>query len=46
MRVMRYSAKTTEVYVSKLYQKVGCHSRMELVLAVERGEISDLLTHV
>ena len=40
--VMHYSAKTIEVYVSRLYQKVGCHSRMELVLAAERGEISDL----
>ncbi len=40
--VLHYSAKTTEVYVSRLYQKVGCHSRLELVLAAERGEISGL----
>ena len=37
--VMLYSAKTIEVYVSRLYQKVGCRSRLELVMAVERGEI-------
>jgi DNA-binding CsgD family transcriptional regulator len=40
--VMNYSAKTIEVYVSRLYQKVGYHSRMELVLAAERGELSVL----
>lgn len=40
--VLHYSAKTIEVYVSRLYQKVGCHSRLELVLAAERGEISGL----
>jgi DNA-binding CsgD family transcriptional regulator/tetratricopeptide (TPR) repeat protein len=44
--VMHYSAKTIEVYVSRLYQKVGCHSRLELVLAAERGEISGLPTDV
>jgi DNA-binding CsgD family transcriptional regulator/tetratricopeptide (TPR) repeat protein len=38
--VMHYSAKTIEVYLSRLYQKVGYHSRLELVLAAERGEIS------
>lgn len=37
-----YSAKTIEVYVSRLYQKVGCHSRLELVLAAERGELGTL----
>ena len=40
--VMHYSAKTIEVYVSRLYQKVGYHSRLELVLAAERGELSGL----
>ena len=40
--VMHYSAKTIEVYVSRLYQKVGYHSRLELVLAAERGELSML----
>jgi DNA-binding CsgD family transcriptional regulator len=40
--VMHYSAKTIEVYVSRLYQKVGYHSRLELVLAAERGELSVL----
>jgi DNA-binding CsgD family transcriptional regulator len=40
--VMHYSAKTIEVYVSRLYQKVGCRSRLELVLAAERGEIDGL----
>ncbi len=38
--VMHYSVKTIEVYLSRLYQKLGCHSRLELVLAAERGEIS------
>ena len=37
--VMHYSTKTIEVYVSRLYQKVGCRSRLELVMAIERGEI-------
>jgi len=40
--VMHYSAKTIEVYVSRLYQKVGCRTRLELVLAAERGEIAGL----
>ncbi len=40
--VLHYSAKTIEVYVSRLYQKVGCRSRLELVLAAERGEIGGL----
>jgi DNA-binding NarL/FixJ family response regulator len=40
--ILHYSPKTIEVYVSRLYQKVGCHSRLELVLAAERGEISGL----
>jgi DNA-binding NarL/FixJ family response regulator len=34
--VLHYSAKTIEVYMSRLYQKVGCHSRLELVLVAER----------
>jgi DNA-binding NarL/FixJ family response regulator len=42
--VMHYSAKTIEVYVSRLYQKVGYRSRLELVLAAERGEIHGLPT--
>jgi DNA-binding CsgD family transcriptional regulator len=42
--VLHYSPKTIEVYVSRLYQKVGCHSRLELVLAAERGEINGLAT--
>jgi DNA-binding CsgD family transcriptional regulator len=37
--VLHYSAKTIEVYLSRLYQKLGYHSRLELVLAAERGEI-------
>ncbi len=37
--VLHYSTKTVEVYLSRLYQKVGCHSRVELVLAAERGEL-------
>lgn len=39
--VLHYSAKTIEVYLSRLYQKVGCHSRLELVVAAERGELSE-----
>jgi DNA-binding NarL/FixJ family response regulator len=42
--ILHYSPKTIEVYVSRLYQKVGCHSRLELVLAAERGEINGLAT--
>ncbi len=37
--ILHYSAKTVEVYLSRLYQKVGCHSRVELVLAAERSEL-------
>ena len=37
--VLHYSVKTIEVYLSRLYQKVGCHSRVELVLAAERGSL-------
>jgi DNA-binding CsgD family transcriptional regulator/tetratricopeptide (TPR) repeat protein len=40
--ILHYSPKTIEVYVSRLYQKVGCHSRLELVVAAERGEINGL----
>jgi DNA-binding CsgD family transcriptional regulator len=40
--VLHYSAKTIEVYLSRLYQKAGYHSRLELVLAAERGELGDL----
>ena len=38
--LMHHSTKTIEVYVSRLYHKVGCRSRLELVKAVERGEIN------
>jgi len=38
--VMHYSPKTIEVYLSRLYQKIGCHFRVELVLAAERGELA------
>jgi hypothetical protein len=31
-------AKTIEVYMSRLCQKVGCHSCLELVLMAERGQ--------
>jgi DNA-binding NarL/FixJ family response regulator len=40
--VMHYSPKTVEVYLSRLYQKLGSHSRLEVVLASERGEIPGL----
>lgn len=43
--ILHYSPKTIEVYVSRLYQKVGCHSRLELVLAAERGEINGFATN-
>jgi DNA-binding CsgD family transcriptional regulator/tetratricopeptide (TPR) repeat protein len=42
--VMHYSGKTIEVYVSRLYQKLGYRSRLELILAAERGELSMPLT--
>lgn len=41
--VMHYSPKTIEVYVSRLYRKVGYRSRIELILAAERGELRELL---
>jgi DNA-binding CsgD family transcriptional regulator/tetratricopeptide (TPR) repeat protein len=37
--VLHYSVKTIEVYLSRLYQKVGCHSRVGLALAAERGHL-------
>lgn len=36
--MLHYSAKTIEVCMSRLYQEVGCHSRLELVLAAVRGQ--------
>jgi hypothetical protein len=39
IRGVAYSAKAIEVYVSRLDQKVGCHSRLELVLATEDGQL-------
>jgi DNA-binding NarL/FixJ family response regulator len=38
-QVLHYSPKTVEIYLSRLYKKVGCRSRVELVVAAERGEL-------
>ncbi|WP_405140508.1 LuxR C-terminal-related transcriptional regulator [Sphaerisporangium sp. NBC_01403] len=36
---LHYSRKTVEVYLSRVYAKTGLHSRVELALAYERGEV-------
>ncbi len=36
---MHYSVKTVEVYLTRLYAKTGCRSRIELARAVDRGDI-------
>lgn len=35
-QVMHYSRKTVEAYLSRLYRKTGCHSRVGLVVAIDR----------
>jgi DNA-binding NarL/FixJ family response regulator len=37
---MHYSAKTIEVYLSRVYAKSGCGSRLELIRAVDTGAIA------
>jgi DNA-binding CsgD family transcriptional regulator len=36
---LHYSRKTVEVYLTRVYAKTGLHSRVELALAYERGEV-------
>lgn len=36
---LHYSPKTIEVYLSRVYTKTGCPSRLELIRAVDRGEL-------
>ncbi|WP_214106330.1 ATP-binding protein [Acrocarpospora catenulata] len=36
---LHYSRKTVEVYLTRVYAKTGLKSRVELALAVERGEL-------
>ncbi|GAA0407031.1 LuxR family transcriptional regulator [Microbispora corallina] len=36
---LHYSRKTVEVYLTRVYAKTGFRSRVELALAVERGEL-------
>ena len=36
---MHYSRKTIEVYLSRVYVKTGSASRLELIRAVERGDL-------
>ena len=36
---MHYSIKTVEVYLTRLYSKVDCRTRLELARAVDRGDI-------
>jgi len=37
--VMSYSTKTIEAYLTRLYRKTGYTSRIELIVAHERGDI-------
>jgi DNA-binding NarL/FixJ family response regulator len=36
---MHYSRKTIEVYLSRVYAKTGCASRLELIRAVDTGSV-------
>jgi DNA-binding CsgD family transcriptional regulator len=36
---MSYSRKTIEVYLSRVYAKTGCASRLELIRAVDTGAV-------
>jgi DNA-binding CsgD family transcriptional regulator len=36
---MHYSRKTIEVYLSRVYAKTGCGSRLELIRAVDSGAV-------
>ena len=36
---MHYSMKTIEVYLSRVYAKTGCSSRLELIRAVDAGTV-------
>ncbi len=36
---VHYSPKTVEVYLSRVYAKTGCTSRVELALAVKEGKV-------
>ncbi|WP_162942314.1 helix-turn-helix transcriptional regulator [Desertimonas flava] len=38
-RRMSFSPKTIEVYLSRIYAKTGCRSRVELAVAVQRDEL-------
>jgi DNA-binding NarL/FixJ family response regulator len=37
---MNYSTKTIEVYLSRIYTKTGCASRLELIRAVDTGSVA------
>jgi len=37
---MHYSEKTVEVYLSRVYAKTGCGSRVKLVQAVASGALA------
>lgn len=41
-QVLHYSGKTVEAYLTRLYRKTGCRSRVELVVALERGGLAPL----
>lgn len=38
---LHYSRKTVEAYLSRLYRKFGCRSRVGLIVALERAGIAD-----
>jgi DNA-binding NarL/FixJ family response regulator len=37
---MHYSPKTIEVYLSRVYAKTSCASRLELIRAVDSGTVA------
>ncbi|MET1003447.1 MAG: LuxR C-terminal-related transcriptional regulator, partial [Acidimicrobiia bacterium] len=42
--VLMVSPKTVEVYLSRLFAKTGCASRIELAVAVSEGRVSEVRT--
>jgi DNA-binding NarL/FixJ family response regulator len=40
-QLLHYSPKTVEIYLSRLYRKVGITSRYELIATTQREQIGD-----
>jgi DNA-binding NarL/FixJ family response regulator len=36
---LHYSIKTVEVYLTRIYQKTNCRSRLDLARAISNGEV-------